>query len=192
MRVKILDTLSITLVAIGLAMDAFSVAAVAGFILKTFSIKQALTLSFSFGFFQFFMPIAGWMAGSSIASLIADYDHWVAFGMLAIIAGKMILDGATARTEAHVGRPNPTKGIPLLIFSIATSVDALAVGLTFAFSSVAVLYPAVVIGVTAALFSLLGIHLGSKSSRYFGKYAEPVGGAILIFIGLRILTSHIL
>lgn len=192
MRVKILDVLSIILVAVGLAMDAFSVAAVTGFVLKSFSIKQALTQSFSFGFFQFFMPIAGWMAGSSIAPLIADYDHWVAFAMLAIIGGKMIRQGVRAGTVRHTDRPDPTKGIPLLVFSIATSIDALAVGLTFAFSSVAVLYPAVVIGITAALFSLLGIHLGSKSSRYFGKYAEPVGGAILIFIGLRILTSHIL
>jgi len=185
-----LDALSIVLIAIGLAMDAFSVAAVAGFLLKAFSIRQAFRLSFHFGLFQFLMPIAGWMAGSTVASLIANYDHWVAFGLLAIVGSKMILEGT--RTKAETYRSDPTKGITLLVFSIATSIDALAVGLTFAFTNVAVLYPAIVIGAIAALFTLLGLHLGSKSSRFFGKHAEIIGGAILIFIGLRILITHIL
>jgi len=182
-----LDALSIMLIAVGLAMDAFSVAAVAGFVLKTFSTKQAFRLSFSFGFFQFFMPLAGWVAGSTVAILIANYDHWVAFGLLAIVGGKMIREGT--RTGAY--RSDPTRGISVLVFSIATSIDALAVGLTFAFTNVAVLYPAIVIGVIAALFTLCGLYLGSKSSRLFGKYVEVLGGVILISIGLRILITHI-
>ena len=192
MRVKCLDALSIMFIAIGLAMDAFSVAAVAGFLSKAFSIRQAFRLSFHFGFFQFFMPIAGWIAGSTIASLIANYDHWVAFGLLAIVGSKMILEGARAKTITGTRRPDPTRGIQLLVFSIATSIDALAVGLTFAFTNVAVLYPAIVIGAIAALFTLFGLYLGSKSSRLFGKYVEVIGGIILIFIGLRILINHIL
>jgi len=185
-----LDALSIMLIAIGLAMDAFSVAAVAGFLLKAFSVRQAFRLSFHFGLFQFFMPIAGWMAGSTVASLIANYDHWVAFGLLAIVGSKMIREGTRTRTETY--RSDLTRGIPLLVFSIATSIDALAVGLTFAFTNVAVLYPAIIIGAIAALFTLFGLYLGSKSSRLFGKYVEVIGGIILIFIGLRILITHIL
>jgi len=179
------------LIAIGLAMDTFSVAAVAGFLSKAFSTKQAFRLSFSFGFFQFLMPIAGWMAGSTVASLIANYDHWVAFGLLAIVGGKMIREGTRTRAITGTYRSDLTKGIPLLVFSVATSIDALAVGLTFAFTDVAVLYPAIVIGAIAALFTLFGLYLGSKSSRLFGKYVEVVGGVILIFIGLRILITHI-
>jgi len=186
-----LDALSIVLIAVGLAMDAFSVATVAGFVLKKFSTKQAFRLSFSFGFFQFFMPIVGWMAGSTVASLIADYDHWVAFGLLVVIGSKMILEGIRTRTITGTHRSDPTRGLQLLIFSIATSIDSLAVGLTFAFTNVAVLYPAIVIGAIAALFTFFGLFLGSKSSRFFGKYVEVVGGAILIFIGLRILITHI-
>ncbi len=185
-----LDALSIVLIAVGLAMDAFSVAAVAGFLLKAFSVRHAFRLSFSFGFFQFLMPITGWMAGSTVANLIANYDHWVAFGLLAIVGGKMILEGTRAKAETY--RSDPTKGITLLVFSIATSIDALAVRLTFAFTKVEVLYPAIVIGAIAALFTSLGLYLGSKSSRIFGKNVEIVGGAILIFIGLRILIAHIL
>jgi len=187
-----LDALSIMLVAIGLAMDAFSVAAVAGFLSKAFSIRQAFRLSLHFGLFQFLMPIAGWMAGSTVASLIANYDHLVAFGLLAIVGGKMIREGTRTRNIKEAYRSDITRGIPLLVFSIATSIDALAVGLTFAFTNVAVLYPAMVIGAIAALFTLFGLYLGSKSSRLFGKYVEVIGGAILIFIGLRILITHIL
>ncbi len=186
-----LDELSVILVAIGLAMDAFSVAAVSGFVLKVVSFKQAFRLSFHFGFFQFFMPIAGWMAGSTVASLIAEYDHWVAFGLLAVVGGKMILEGIGDRTVPGSYGSDPTRGTSLLVFSIATSIDALAVGLTFAFANIAILYPAIVIGGIAALFTLLGMYLGSKSSRLFGKYVEVTGGAILIFIGLRILITHI-
>lgn len=187
-----MDALSIVLVAIGLAMDAFSVAAVAGFVLRTFSVRQAFTLSFSFGFFQFFMPIVGWLAGSTVAGLIADYDHWVAFALLAVVGGKMIREGIRSKNVAEVPRSDPTRGISLLVFSVATSIDALAVGLTFAFTSVEVLYPAIVIGMVAALFSLFGVYLGARSSRFFGRYVELVGGVILIFIGLRILITHVL
>lgn len=184
-----MDLLSITLIAIGLAMDAFSVAAVAGFVSKAFSFRQAFRLSFHFGLFQFLMPIVGWMAGSTIASLIADYDHWVAFGLLTIVGGKMIRGGSGTQTMTY--RSDLTRGIPLLIFSIATSIDALAVGLTFAFTSVAALYPSVIIGVIAALFTMFGLYLGVKSSRFFGRYVGAAGGIILIFIGLRILIDHI-
>jgi putative Mn2+ efflux pump MntP len=178
------------LIAAGLAMDAFSVAAVTGFLLKTFSVKHAFKLSFSFGFFQFLMPIAGWTVGSTIASLIANYDHWVAFGLLATVGGKMMFEGTGAKAEAYGS--DPTRGVKLLVFSIATSIDALAVGLTFAFTDVEVLYPSIVIGAIAALFTLLGFYLGSKVSRLLGKYVEVIGGIILIFIGLRILVAHIL
>jgi len=187
-----LDALSIVLIAVGLAMDAFSVAAVAGFALKAFSTKQAFRLSSSFGLFQFLMPIAGWMVGSTIASLIAYYDHWVAFGLLAIVGGKMIREATRTGNIREAYGSDLTRGIPLLVFSIATSIDALAVGLTFAFTNVEVLYPAIVIGAIATLFTLCGLYLGSKSSRFFGKYVEVIGGAILIFIGLRILITHIL
>jgi len=185
-----MDTLSIALIAVGLAMDAFSVATVAGFVIKRFSFKKAFKLSFHFGLFQFFMPLLGWFAGSTIASLIADFDHWVAFGLLILIGGKMVLEGS--REKLGVDRSDPTGGVQLLMFSVATSIDALAVGLTFALSNVAPFHPSVLIGIVAAVFTLLGFYLGSKSSRFFGRYVEVMGGAILVLIGTRILVTHIL
>ncbi len=185
-----MDALSIILIATGLALDAFSVAAVAGFLLKAFSLRQAFRLSFHFGLFQFLMPIIGWAAGSTIADIIASYDHWLAFGLLTIVGGKMIREGSRAETEGTY-RSEPTKGIQLLAFSIATSIDALAVGLTFAFTGVAVFYPSILIGLIAALFTLVGFYLGSKFNRLFGRYVEVIGGIILISIGLRILVTHI-
>ena len=184
-----MDTATILIIAVGLAMDAFSVAAVAGFVLKAFSKRHAFRLSFHFGLFQFFMPLLGWMAGLTVADLIANYDHWVAFGLLTIIGCKMIHEGFADKKKPY--RIDPTKGISLLVFSIATSIDALAVGLTFAFTKVEVLYPAILIGLVASLFTLLGFYLGSKSSRFFGEYVEVIGGTILIFIGIRILIEHI-
>jgi putative Mn2+ efflux pump MntP len=127
---------SILIIAIGLGMDAFAVAIGAGIALKSRSQAPAFRLSSSFGFFQFIMPVIGWSVGLTVSTFIQDYDHWLAFILLAAIGSKMIYDAL--RDSREISSPDPTRGIPLLMLSIATSIDALAVGLSLAFLNVAI------------------------------------------------------
>ena len=182
-----MDLYSIVLIAIGLAMDVFSVAAVTGFTLKQVPLRQAVKISLSFGSFHALMPVIGWLIGSTIVEVIAAYDHWVAFLLLAFVGGRMIY-GATQ--EKNVEKINIIKGYNLLLFSVAVSLDALALGLTFYLEKVALVLPLAIIGVIAFFFTLAGLSIGSRTSRFFGKGVEVVGGVILIAIGLRIVLTH--
>jgi putative Mn2+ efflux pump MntP len=185
-----LDFLSVFFVAVALAMDAFSVSLAAGCILETASFRPTFRLAFHFGLFQALMPIVGWLVGVSVVSYIADYDHWIAFGLLAFVGGRMIRSALDPEYESFTH--DPSRGITLVVLSIATSIDALAVGLSLAVLQVGIWYPSVVIGIVAAAFSVGGVHLGCRLSRIFGKRVELLGGAILIFIGIRILVIHLL
>jgi len=180
---------SIFIIAVGLGMDAFAVAIGAGIALKSPSRAPALRLSSSFGFFQFIMPVIGWSAGLTISKLIRDYDHWFAFILLAAIGGKMIRDAMKDGKE--FSSPDPTRGLPLLMLSIATSIDALAVGLSLAFLKVAILYPSCVIGIVAFAMTWVGVAFGERLGRVFGKKVEIAGGLILIGIGIKILLEHL-
>ena len=135
------------------------------------------------------MPILGWLAGTTVSSYIAAYDHWVAFGLLTIIGGKMLREGFSGSKEQP--QSDPTRGLMLVTLSVATSIDALAVGLSLAFLRVSVWLPSVVIGIVAAALTTVGALFGSRLGSRWERWAQVAGGCILILIGLRILISHI-
>ncbi len=180
--------LEILLIAASLAMDAFAVALSAGTSGHGQKMRPALRLSFYFGFFQFLMPIVGWFLGASLAQVIRGFNNWVVFGLLAFVGGHMLYEAI--RREEHELPADPTRGMRLLTLSVATSIDALAVGLGLGMLHISIWYPSVVIGVVTAGLSLLGVHLGNRLRSGLGRRMELVGGVILIIIGLRILFSR--
>jgi manganese efflux pump family protein len=184
-----LNWLNLLGIAIGLAMDAFAVCIVAGMTLNTVTPRQTFRLAFHFGLFQFMMPILGWLAGNSVARYIVDYDHWLAFGLLACVGGKMLLEAR--RRDTPSARADPSRGWMLVTLSVATSIDALAVGLSMAFIGVSIWIPSVVIGLVAAAMSVVGLRFGTRLGSQWGHRAEFAGGCILILIGTRILISHL-
>jgi manganese efflux pump family protein len=186
-----LDFLSLLFIAIGLSADCFAVSLSGSISMKSLSRFQILRASFSFGLFQAIMPLLGWLAGRTIVNLISNFDHWVAFALLGFIGGKMLW-GAFHSEEEKKKKNDFTKRLLLLTLSIATSIDALAVGLSFAFLDVNIGIASLVIGVTAFLVSIIGLLLGKRVGKLVGKRAETIGGLILIAIGLRILLTHLL
>lgn len=179
-------------IAIGLAMDAFAIAIATSVSLGRVSRRQLFRFSFHFGLFQAVMPFLGWLAGSSIARYIYTWDHWVAFGLLAFVGGKAIYEARRKPTpETEPARKDPTRGWNLVILSIATSIDALAVGLSFAMLNITIWYPCVIIGIVTAVVTSAGMLLGSRVGARFGRRVEILGGAILILIGLKILFDHV-
>lgn len=185
-----MSALTLIGISIGLAMDAFAVAIGAGLTLKTVSARQTFRLAWHFGLFQALMPIIGWLAGLSVAEWIAPVDHWIAFGLLAAIGGKMIYEALKDDGE-EAERRDPTKGWSLILLSIATSIDALAVGLSLALLGLSIWWPALVIGLVAGAFTTLGLQLGKRFGALLGRRMEVVGGLILIGIGVKILVEHL-
>lgn len=185
-----LDILSILFIALGLSADCFAVALSGSISMRTVSFVPLLRTALAFGGFQAVMPVIGWLAGRTVVDLIADYDHWVAFVLLALVGGRMIWE--SFRTLESQKRIDITKGLALLTLAAATSIDALAVGLSFAFLRVNIALACSVIGVVAFGITIAGFTLGEKAGTLLGKRAEAVGGVILILIGLRILLSHVL
>jgi putative Mn2+ efflux pump MntP len=180
----------ILLIALGLALDAFAVSLGAGASGRVRGRRAAFRLSFHFGLFQFFMPILGWLAGRSVVSLIAPVDHWVAFGLLVLVGTRMIHGGKNAEAQA---RPiDPSRGWNLVLLSIATSIDALAIGLSLALLQVRIWYPCAVIGLVTATLSWLGLRFGHRLGVRFGRRMEVAGGLLLYFIGLRILLAELI
>jgi putative Mn2+ efflux pump MntP len=177
-------------VALGLAMDAFAVAIAVSVSLGGTSRRQMFRLAWHFGLFQALMPIIGWAAGTSLRPLIESWDHWLAFALLGIVGGRMIVeslrDGEPESTTA-----DPTRGWTLVGLSVATSIDALAVGLSFAALGVTVWLPAAVIGVTAAAMTVLGTIGGRQLGIRFGLRMSAVGGVVLIAIGCWIVFEHV-
>ncbi|NTW16343.1 MAG: manganese efflux pump, partial [Syntrophaceae bacterium] len=183
-----MNFISIFIIAVGLGMDAFSVAIGVGATARVFSSMSVFRLSFCFGLFQVLMPIAGWCAGMTVANIIAEYDHWIAFGLLAFVGGKMIKESFHQEDNIHAS--DPTKGMTLIVLSVATSIDALAVGLSFAFLNIPILYPSIIIGIVAFVMTALGMFFGEKLGKIVGKRVEIVGGLILIGIGVKIVIDH--
>jgi putative Mn2+ efflux pump MntP len=176
------------LIALGLAMDAFAVSTACGVQIAVVRYGHVLRVALAFGFFQFMMPVIGWLAGSTFSAWLLAVDHWVAFGLLTVIGLRMIWE--SFRKDTPPAR-DPTRGWNLLILAVATSIDALAVGLSLAFLDVSIWYPAVVIGIVAAALSAVGALFGCRLGHRFGVWAERAGGLVLIGIGVRILVEHL-
>ncbi len=185
-----MELIILILIAIALAMDAFAVSISSGIILKEVKLQHALKIAFFTGFFQAFFTFLGWLGGTYIAYLISDIDHWIAFSLLFLIGSKMIYESRKDSEEEKTF--NPLKYRVLLLLGIATSIDAFAIGLSFAVLKIPILIPSILIGIVAFGFSVLGVLIGNKVGQIFGNRVEILGGIILIGIGLNILIEHLL
>ena len=176
------------LIAIGLSMDAFSVSICKGLTTKKFSWRMALVCGLWFGFFQALMPIIGYFLGAQFQEMIEAYDHWIAFGLLFLIGANMIREAVWGKEEQQDG----SLGFKtMFLLAIATSIDALAVGVSFACIQVKIWSSVLIIGITTFLFSVLGVKIGNVFGSKYEKSASVVGGIILILIGLKILLEHL-
>lgn len=184
-----MSTAELIIIAIALAMDALAVSIATGVALKSVTPRQMFRLSWHFGLFQALMPILGWTLGLSFRRHIEAYDHWIAFVLLGYIGYKMIREAFEEEDET---KGDPTKGMSLVVLSVATSIDALAVGLSLSMLGISVWWPSFVIGVVAFVFTAGGLLLGQTVARakLLGKYAELLGGTVLIAIGFKILWEH--
>ena len=183
--------LPLLLIAVGVSADAFAVALGKGLHMRRFNYRYALIVAATFGLFQAVMPLIGWLLGTRFADYITDFDHWIAFALLGIVGGKMLWEAFSGHedTEPDTDAINIRE---LLVLAIATSVDALAVGISFAFlPDVPITAAVALIGVTTLVISFIGVVLGHRVGIRLGKPAEIAGGVILILIGLRILFDHL-
>lgn len=190
-----MQLLSMLGIAFGLSLDAFAVSVSNSALVRGLKLRHGLRMALSFGLFQMAMPVAGWAAGSAFSRYIADFDHWVAFGLLLLVGGRMVREGlrpapadGCADGEAKDCRHLPT----LLVLSVATSLDALAVGLSFAMIRVDIAVPVVVIGAVTFALCLAGYFLGSRIGRRLNLRLEIAGGLVLVAIGVKILLEHLL
>lgn len=183
-----MDLITVLLIAVGLAMDAFAVSIARGMAADRDRFKQAVTLAALFGVFQMLMPAVGWLVGHNFADAIEAVGHWVAFGLLVFIGVKMIYDAL--RGDGDEGERLTL--VTALVLAVATSIDALMVGLSFAFLESSVLEPIIMIGTVTFALCLPGFVFGSRLGKLFGEKVRIVGGAILILIGLRILVEHLI
>jgi putative Mn2+ efflux pump MntP len=181
--------LEVLVIAFALALDAFAVSFAASSAGFTKDRRAVFRLSFHFGLFQFLMPIVGYALGMTIEPIIEAFDHWIAFLLLAIVGIRMIR--ASLHPEAETQQNDPSRGFTLVMLAIATSIDALAVGLSMAVLNMQVWYPAVVIGLVAGGMSVLAIAGGNRVGSWLGQRAQLFGGIVLILIGVRIVISHL-
>ncbi len=179
-----MNNFEIVIIAIGLAMDAFAVSLGVSASRGNMGLRPTFRLSFHFGLFQFIMPILGWFIGYEIVSYL-KLTNWIAFGLLVFVGTRMILAGL--KNPPHHTKSNQTKEFSLIILSLATSIDALAVGFSLAMLNINILYPSVIIGVITVILSLIAIYFGKKMKAKFGNQMEIVGGLILLAIGIKIV-----
>lgn len=184
-----MDLISLVLIALSLSADCFAVAVSGSAAMGRLSRLQVGRVSFSFGFAQFLMPVIGWLAGRTVVNLISAYDHWVAFGLLALVGGHMIWESRSGNGQSE--NTDITRGFILVTLAIATSIDSLAVGLSFALLEIGIIQASLIIGLVAFFITVFGFWLGSRVGVLLGKRAQLVGGLVLIGIGLRILITHL-
>lgn len=184
-----MNVLTTVLIALALSMDAFAVSIASGVIIKKQKVLNALKFGFSFGFFQMFMPVIGWIGGRSFVRFVESIDHWLVFVLLSATGTKMILEAL--KMESLERSDSRISFKILIILSIATSIDALAVGLSLSFLNVSIVFPAIVIGAITFFMSCAGFFIGNKFGEIFEKKIEIVAGLILIGIGIKILLSHL-
>ena len=183
--------LNVVAIAVALAMDAFAVSIASGICLRTVSYRQTFRLAWHFGLFQALMPVIGFAAGIGVRDRIEAFDHWIAFALLILVGANMIKE-ALQGDDGCEPRKDPTKGSTLVVLSVATSIDALAVGFSISVLSIAIWQPALIIGVVAGAFTVLGLQLGCRVGRVqqLCRYAEITGALVLFAIGLKILFDH--
>ncbi len=185
-----MELFTVVFIAVGLAMDCFAVSICVGTTPHSAPARSKLRLAFHFGVFQGLMTFLGWLAGSSIAHFIAQFDHWIALVLLGYVGINMIRSGLNGQGECY--ERDPSRGRTMVMLSVATSIDALAVGLSLGMLNGSVVYSAALIGVITFAISLVGLFLGRKLGERFGKRMEVAGGLILNGIGLRIVLTHLL
>ena len=186
-----MDILTILIIAIGLSMDAFSVSIALSLKFCQMTYKQSLRICFFFGFFQFIMPVIGFYAGSYFQNIVRTFDHWVAFSLLCAVGIKMFIDSFKKEDEDDESEKDPTKGWMIIVLSVATSIDAVAVGFSFAMLRTSIILPSIIIGVICFILSFLGSLAGRKLGKSSSKWVERFGGIVLIIIGMKIVFDHI-
>jgi putative Mn2+ efflux pump MntP len=172
-------------------MDAFAVAVATGLALEQVTGRPRVRLGFHFGLFQFLMPVLGWLAGREVAGRIESFDHWMAFGLLSFVGGKMIWESFGSPDTQRPTRSDPTRGWSLVTLSVATSLDALAVGFSMATLGISVWIPSVIIGLVAGVMTVFGMSFGRRLGASCGRWAQVAGGLVLLAIGAKILVSHL-
>lgn len=187
-----MSLLELLIIAIGLSMDAFAVSIGKGLSVTKIKLSHALKVGLWFGGFQALMPLIGYLLGSTFADTVSAYDHWVAFVLLALIGGNMIKEAFEKDDECDCNKKekNCFGFVTMLTLAVATSIDALAIGVTFAFFKVAIIPAIITIGITTFLFSVAGLKIGHIFGCKYKSHAELFGGVILILIGLKILLEH--
>ena len=185
-----MSVFEIILISIGLAMDAFGVSIGKGLSMPVSENGRKVTLAFLFGLFQFLMPVMGWLIGRQFIDVISEWDHWIIFGLLGYLGIAMIREGLSDETDEDDDKR--FLGVwEMMMLSVATSLDAMAVGLTFAFMPINVWEASTMIGVITFGISLIGIYLGKFMGQFVGRYADILGGGVLILIGTKILLQHL-
>ena len=185
--------IELLLMGVGLAMDAFAVSVCKGLGMKKLNKKQAVVIGLYFGGFQALMPLVGWILGIQFQKYITSIDHWIAFILLGFIGGKMILEAVKEWNEEDIVevKDQPLDHRNMFVLAVATSIDALAVGITFAFLQVPIVEAVSIIGITTFVISVIGVYVGNFFGNRYKKKAELAGGIILILIGLKILLEHL-
>jgi len=184
-----MDGLTLFGIAIALGMDAFAVSAAVAAALPVLTARRTFRLTWHFGFFQAMMTVIGWYAVSGFSTFLMEIDHWLAFGLLSFLGAKMIYD--SRRPENRMEGYDPTRGWSLVALSVATSIDAFAVGVSFNLIGLSVWGRAALIGVAALIMTAIGTTVGRRGGVYLGRYAGYLGGVVLIAIGVRILVEHL-
>jgi manganese efflux pump family protein len=189
---------TIIIIALGLSMDAFAVSVTNGIAIKNIKMKDILKMGIVFGGFQAVMPLAGWLIGFRLSEFITRYDHWIAFILLGSLGAKMIYDAIKERKK-HVEKNDGNRDIEsnaldnkvLILLAVATSIDALAVGISMAFLKVSILKAVFIIGIVTFIMSVTGANTGKRFGHIFQHKAKIIGGIILIIIGIRIFMEHL-
>ena len=185
-----MDFLTIMVIAVGLAMDAFAVSIVSGAAYKQLKVRHALRMAAFFGGFQALMPLMGALAGLAVKEYLQNYDHWIAFGLLSVVGAKMIYE--SFKISGADDTLNPSNIFVLLVLSVATSIDALAVGVTLSLLVTSVVTAVIIIGLITFVLSYLGVFIGKKIGHFFENKIQALAGVVLIGLGLKILIEHLL
>ncbi len=184
-----MDIVAFIVIALVLSIDSFTVSLASGIVIKRLTLNSVLKIAVLFGFFQALMPLIGWLSGIGIKSLISDLDHWIAFVLLCLVGCKMIYD--SVKEEDEITEKNPLKTGLLVTLAIATSIDALAIGMSFAFLDVSIFVLIVIIGIITFSMVSIGVYLGNRFGKVLDRRVMIVGGIVLIGLGVKILVEHL-